>query len=840
MRTNRKSIILTAAVAVLMSTVLAATVAFADDGVGLRLAKYRSASVSDISYELCFNIPDSLQAPVTGTGTVSFVYTGNGDLMFDFTGHLLPLSQSGGKHRGANMCVNGKHFMTAAIEDEHIVIPREHLSKGRNTIDIAFESGNAALNRHQDYMYTLFVPANARSCFPCFDQPDLKATFSLKLNCPKGWESISSTGNKPISTYLFSFACGKFQRQTAEREGRLMTALYRETDSTKVSQLGKVFDEAAFSISWLEKYTGIKYPFDRYGFVILPGYQFGGMEHPGAMQFTDYEIFLGQNPTPDEELTRLELIAHETAHMWFGDLVTMRWFNDVWTKEVFANFLANKISREIYPDINHELNFLKSYQRPALSVDRTDGTHPIQQPLDNLKNAGLLYGNIIYDKAPVMMRKLEEQMGGEKLREGLRAYLHKYSFANATWDELVDILDSVAPQSRLRDFSDVWVKQKGLPTVTYSVDGNNLIIRQAAPFGRGTVWPQHFTIGMEYGDSIIRKAVNMNSVEVSIPLKNIPKHIYQNIDGQGYGRFVINGGDIDANIALLVGGQDGDETVAYSALLNLNENFLMGRLSGRKFFNALSSALAVCSNPLIGSTLVSSMATVRYYAPDSLRHVYERQSMAFAVNHKLRPVRQQLLQSLSTSATDTAVVAKLYNLWQHQKDTTILQKGVLTTRNYTRMAYHLAIIMSDKASSILSTQRDMLLSDDERREFDYVSRGCTADTAVQQQLFYGLIPKSGRVVEPWARQLLSLLCDRRREPLCNSYIKPGLDNLQDIQLTSDIFFPGYWLSALLTGQHSANARKIVKNWIAGHEDFPPSLMNKLKQSAYSLFCNPLL
>ena len=352
-------------------------------------------------------------------------------------------------------------------------------------MEISFTSADKSLNRHADFLYTLFVPANARSVFPCFDQPDLKALFAVDLDMPQGWTSLTSDSTHLLPTYLFSFVAGKFQRQTVVRDGRELTALYRETDPKKVAQLDKCFDEAALSLRWLETYTGIPYPFSRYGFVVLPGYQFGGMEHPGAIQFTDREIFLGEKPTPDEELTRLELIAHETSHMWFGDLVTMRWFNDVWTKEVFANFLASKISREQFPDINHDLNFLKAYQMRALSTDRTPGTHPIQQPLDNLRDAGLLYGNIIYDKAPVMMRKLEQLMGAEAFRRGLQAYLRCFAYSNATWDDLIALLDGVAPQADLNAFSEVWVKQKGLPDITCRSVAEGVEVKQRDRYGRG-------------------------------------------------------------------------------------------------------------------------------------------------------------------------------------------------------------------------------------------------------------------------------------------------------------------------------------------------------------------
>lgn len=207
-----------------------------------------------------------------------------------------------------------------------------------------------------------------------------------------------------LSPPTFLLAAGKFQRKTATIDGRTMNALYRETDPEKVKQLDKCFAEAAWSIRWLENYTGIAYPFSKYDFVVLPGYQFGGMEHPGAIQFNARTIFLGAQPTEDDELRRFQLISHETAHMWFGDLVTMRWFDDVWTKEVFANFMASKMAADQFPHVNHELNFLKDHYPLALSIDRTEGTHPIQQQLDNLKNAGLLYGHIIYHKAPIMMQ----------------------------------------------------------------------------------------------------------------------------------------------------------------------------------------------------------------------------------------------------------------------------------------------------------------------------------------------------------------------------------------------------------------------------------------------------
>ena len=138
----------------------------------------------------------------------------------------------------------------------------------------------------------------------------------------------------------------------------------------------------------MEDYTGIPYPFGKFDFVLIPAFQFGGMEHAGTILYNASGLLLDESATQNQLLGRASVIAHETAHMWFGDLVTMRWFNDVWMKEVFANFMAAKIVNPSFPEVNHELRFLLSHYPAAYEVDRTPGTNPIRQPLANLNEAG--------------------------------------------------------------------------------------------------------------------------------------------------------------------------------------------------------------------------------------------------------------------------------------------------------------------------------------------------------------------------------------------------------------------------------------------------------------------
>lgn len=143
-----------------------------------------------------------------------------------------------------------------------------------------------------------------------------------------------------LSTYLFSFIAGILSRETYERNGRSISVYHRKTDPRKVAQCPDIAAEVFDALEWLEAYTAVPYPFAKYDLVILPGFQYGGMEHTGSTLYNDRRMFLNESATLNERLSRSALIAHETAHMWFGDYVTMEWFDDVWTKEVFANYLS--------------------------------------------------------------------------------------------------------------------------------------------------------------------------------------------------------------------------------------------------------------------------------------------------------------------------------------------------------------------------------------------------------------------------------------------------------------------------------------------------------------------
>ena len=367
-------------ITLLGTMVLSAHAQMLSRGVTKELAEHRKANISNVSYDLTFNIPDDQNQKVTGSLVIRFDVQRVEDIILDFQGEfdgtcstIVPKNKKKTKFKTVSF--------QAAYQNEHIIIPKNMVVEGSNRIEMNFTSLDKALNRNQDYLYTIFVPDLARSVFPCFDQPDLRAMFITKLNVPAGWKTMISDTSGPLPTFLYSFVAGNFYEQTAVRDGIPIRALFRDSDPDKVAQLDQIFDEVGSALKWMEGYTGIACPFKEYGFVILPNFQLFGQEHPGAIQFNDRLMFLEKFHTQEDVLYRMELIAHATAHLWFGDLVALKWFDDIWANEVFTSFAASKITHRQYDEVSFDLNFIKTHQAEAIATDRTEGTQPRQSAL---------------------------------------------------------------------------------------------------------------------------------------------------------------------------------------------------------------------------------------------------------------------------------------------------------------------------------------------------------------------------------------------------------------------------------------------------------------------------
>ena len=758
------------------------------DGVPLELAEWRSRVLSDVRYDLHFRITSDSDTEIKACESVSFTLAEKADAVLDFAGE-----------RAGEVRVSiDSAEIPVRIVNEHIVIPSKYLVKGRNVIDMEFIAGNSALNRRDGCIYTLFVPDRARTVFPCFDQPDIKARYALTLDIPEQWKAVSNAPladacsdarslsctagldaglgrwrfalSDPLPTYLFAFAVGEFEYQYFP-EYRI-GAFHRGKDQAQTAQIPEIAREVRFALDWLEEYTGMPYPFAKYDFVVLPGFQFGGMEHAGATFYNDTRLFLSANPTPDEILRRIELIAHETAHMWFGDAVTMKWFNDVWTKEVFANYFAAAITEPLFPEANHELNFLRTYKAAAMAQDRTEGRTAIRQSLDNMNNAGLVYNNIIYNKAPVMMRKLAAMMGEDAFRAGIREYLAEFKYGNATWDDLIAILAKHTDED-VAGFSRTWVDQ---------------------PY-----WPEY-------------QALNCSDAE----------------DSERYGLIRLNPAQADSIMSVRPTPEDPVRRLAL--LMNLNENYLTGGIADMLWLRFLMHSLSGEEDALIAAAISGYMAEPLlscHYAGQDAGDI-EAGILEMSENHSVKSVRTLLLRLLAKNAFSQDTAGRLYEIWSSGED------GRLSQRDNMTLAYELAVRMPEKAKEIIDTQRGRLKNPDLLREFDFISRAVTPSEAARDSLFASLGNKEVRRIEPWTQAVLYYLNHPLRSASAVKYIRPALEFLPEIQRTGDIFFPAGWCSNLLAGHRSAEARIAVRQYLDDHPELNPMLRSKVLQAGFRL------
>ena len=776
-------------------------------GIPHSLAQERFENVRNVAYALSFDIPEDRAASIPATETLTFDLVRRSEVYLDFN------TSSGSVN---SLTVNGEPA-DAVVENGYLALPGKLLRKGANTVCIDFMAGEQSLNRRDEFLYTLLVPDRARTLFPCFDQPDMKAEYTLRLTVPESWAAVSNTSvasesvsdgrktvdfnpTEPLSTYLFSFVTGVFSRQTATRNGRSISMYHRETDSARTAQIPDVLNLVFDALEYMEDYTALDYPFAKYDLIAIPDFQYGGMEHTGATLYNASGLFLSGNPTTDELLSRATLIAHETAHMWFGDCVTMKWFNDVWTKEVFANWFAAKIARPAFPDVNYQVMDMKKYYAPSYAEDRTVGSNAVQRDLPRLSDAGLIYCNIIYDKSPVVMEMLAKAMGYDAFRNGIREYVATYKYGNATWDDLIDILEKQTDID-VAEWSRVWIKEKGMPIYSSEVVDGKAVLSQSDPFGAGNVWPQDVVCDVEDG--------------VCIP----------NSDGVAYGAFLV---DEAAAEQMMASYRDYPETKRMSVLMTLYENAWRGNLAPDAFVDWCAYELPGETDPLILSSMLGYASGAAGWCsedPVDLETVLERMASDKGRSHESRLLA---FRQLAAIAVSDRVKSMLYNVWNGCNPPAGLS---LSERDYTSLAYQLMIAFPEKANGIASVQRGRISNPDRLETFDYVCRAASPDKEVRESLFSELL-EAGENRRPESRVLTALgyLCHRTRAEEAVGYVLPTLENLREIQRTGDIFFPASWCKTVLGSQQSPEAGRIVREYLESHPDFPPLLKTKVLQA----------
>ena len=353
---------------------------------------------------------------------------------------------------------------------------------------------------------TQFQSTDARRAFPCWDEPAFKAVFEAALVVDDGLLAVSNTaetsrapagpgrvrvGFAPtmvMSAYLVAFVVGPLEAtEPVMANGVPIRVVHRPG---RAAQTAFALETAAHALGWYSRYYGIAYPSDKVDLVALPDFAFGAMENLGCVTFREVLLLVEEAGASQPELERVAMVInHELAHMWFGDLVTMAWWEGIWLNEAFATFMETACTDAFRPDWKVWSSFGRA-RAAALATDALAATRPVEYPVATPADAEDMFDVLTYEKGAALVRMLEQYLGAEAFRDGVRLYLRRHAFANTATADLWDALEEASGQP-VRSMMDGWIYQGGYPAVSARPDGEGgLLVAQ-----------RHFTLDETRADA---------------------------------------------------------------------------------------------------------------------------------------------------------------------------------------------------------------------------------------------------------------------------------------------------------------------------------------------------
>jgi aminopeptidase N len=461
-------------------------------------AAARSARVANVDYVLDFTL----------TGKASFSATST--LAFDLQDTGAPLTIDLDKASIKSLTVNGKP-VAPQYNQWFITLQPQDLVKGRNTVSVSFErlhsTNGEGLHRMVDpvdgkvYTYSHFEPAAAHQMFALFDQPDLKATYQVNVSAPADWQVISTTreskvedmgaskrwtfpATKKLSPYNFSLHAGPY-KVWEDNSGKYPMRLFaRQSVAAQVSP-ADWFKYTRNGLAFFDEYFDVPYQFEKYDQLLVPDFLYGAMENAGAVTFAEHGFLHKAAMTEAQRQSLAGVILHEMAHQWFGDLVTMKWWNGLWLNESFASFMGTLATAESTEFGNAWQAFYSGAKQGAYMQDQSVTTHPIEVPVPSTANAFDNIDAITYAKGASTLKQLRHLLGAEVFRKGVHNYLVKYAYKNARLDDFIGSLGEAAGRD-LGPWTQQWLYQAGVDTIAahYSCANGKIktfSLQQSAP-----------------------------------------------------------------------------------------------------------------------------------------------------------------------------------------------------------------------------------------------------------------------------------------------------------------------------------------------------------------------
>ncbi len=337
---------------------------------------------------------------------------------------------------------------------------------------------------------TQMEATDARRAFPCWDEPDFKAVFAVTLVVPDGLLAVSNGAETarvpagegrvavhfadtiPMSTYLVAFVVGPLEATEAVDVDGTPLRVIHQPGLAHLTPFA--LDVGAFCLRYFRDYYGIAYPGDKVDLIAIPDFAFGAMENLGAITFREAVLLIDPATASQSEVQRVaDVVAHELAHMWFGDLVTMRWWNGLWLNEAFATFMEIAAVDAYRPEWKRWIAF-SNERAAAFGVDSLASTRPIEYPVHSPQDAEGMFDVLTYQKGASVLRMLEQYLGHDAFRAGIRRYLDRHALANAETTDLWDALEEATGEP-VRRIMDSWILQAGFPLVSVEAAGEGKV-----------------------------------------------------------------------------------------------------------------------------------------------------------------------------------------------------------------------------------------------------------------------------------------------------------------------------------------------------------------------------
>ncbi|GAB2743651.1 aminopeptidase N [Streptomyces bullii] len=449
--------------------------------------------------------------------------------------------------------LNGDSLDPAEVfKDSRIALPG--LLRGRNilrvTADCAYTNTGEGLHRfvdpvdNQAYLYTQFEVPDARRVFASFEQPDLKATFQFTVKAPEGWTVVSNSPTPEpqdnvwvfeptprISTYITALIVGPYHsvHSVYEKDGQSVPlGIYCRPSLAEYLDSDAIFEVTRQGFAWFQEKFDYAYPFEKYDQLFVPEFNAGAMENAGAVTIRDQYVFRSKVTDAAYEV-RAETILHELAHMWFGDLVTMEWWNDLWLNESFATYtsIACQAAAPGSKWPHSWTTFANSMKTWAYRQDQLPSTHPIMADIRDLDDVLVNFDGITYAKGASVLKQLVAYVGEDEFFRGVQAYFKRHAYGNTRLSDLLGALEETSGRD-LKTWSRKWLETAGInvlrPEIETDADGvvTSFAIRQEAPAlpagakGEPTLRPHRIAVGLYELDDANGKLVREERVELDI------------------------------------------------------------------------------------------------------------------------------------------------------------------------------------------------------------------------------------------------------------------------------------------------------------------------------------